>query len=280
MRKSILAFLFLAMCPLAFAQQSLNNDAVIKLVKAGLSDDLIVSTINASPGTFDTSADGIIALKTAGASDKVVAAILAKASAPAAPAPSPVPAPAPTSVAPAPPPPPPAPAPAAVNAFPPGIDEVGVYYKDKNGVWTPLMPEIVNFKTGGVLKSIATDGLVKGDVNGHIGGKHARTTVSFPVVFAVYVPEGTQITEYQLLRLRSNSSSREFRSVTGGVLHVSGGATRDSLDYQPQKLAPRLYQITLDSGLGTGEYGLLPPGAVASSNMGSSGKIYAVSIPE
>lgn len=92
MRKGILATLFLAISPLLVAQQTLNNDSVIKLVKAGLSDDLIVSTINASPGTYDASADGIIALKTAGVDDRVVAAVVAKAAAPAtnvaAPAPS------------------------------------------------------------------------------------------------------------------------------------------------------------------------------------------------
>jgi hypothetical protein len=100
------------------------------------------------------------------------------------------------------------------------------------------------------------------------------------VVFAVYVPEGTAITEYQLLRLRPNGDSREFRSVTGGVVHTSGGATRDSVDFKGEKIAPRVYRITMDSTLGKGEYGLLPPGAVGSSNMASSGKIYAVSVPE
>jgi hypothetical protein len=81
-RKNILAVVFLAICPLLVAQQALNNDSVIKLVKAGLSDDLIVSTINGSPGSYNTSADGIIALKTAGASDRVVSAIVMKSSAP------------------------------------------------------------------------------------------------------------------------------------------------------------------------------------------------------
>ena len=57
MRKSLIALVFLAFCSFIVAQQALNNDAVIKLVKAGLSDDLIVSTINASPGTYNTSAD-------------------------------------------------------------------------------------------------------------------------------------------------------------------------------------------------------------------------------
>jgi hypothetical protein len=262
MRKSFLALVFLALCPLLVAQQTLNNDSVIKLVKAGLSDDLIVSTINAASGAYDTSANGLIALKQAGASDKVVAAIVMKSTAPAQG----------TAAQ--------GPAPSAASGLPAGIDEVGVYYKDKNGAWIALMPEIVNFKTGGVLKSIMTDGIVKGDMNGHIAGKTARLITTFPVIFAVYVPEGTAITEYQLLRLRPNSNSREFRSVTGGVMHVSGGATRDSVEFQPQKIAPLLYQITLDSALGKGEYGLLPPGAVGTSNMGSSGKIYSVSIPE
>jgi hypothetical protein len=68
------------------AQQTMNNDAIIKLAKAGLSDDLIISTINIQPGTYDTSTDGLIALKKAGVPDKVVGAILTKsfASTPAA----------------------------------------------------------------------------------------------------------------------------------------------------------------------------------------------------
>lgn len=60
MRKNILAAVFLAICPLAFAQQALNNDAIIKLVKAGMSDDLIITTINAQPGNFDVSMDADI----------------------------------------------------------------------------------------------------------------------------------------------------------------------------------------------------------------------------
>jgi hypothetical protein len=90
-RKDILTVVFLAFCPLLFAQQALNNDSVIKLVKAGLSDDLIISTINASAGAYDTSADGIIALKTARVSDKVVSAIVTKVAADAQPVQSPIP---------------------------------------------------------------------------------------------------------------------------------------------------------------------------------------------
>ena len=62
MRKNVFAVLFLAIGSVLVAQQALNNDAVIKLVKAGLSDDLIVSTITAQAGSYDTSTDGLIAL--------------------------------------------------------------------------------------------------------------------------------------------------------------------------------------------------------------------------
>ena len=77
---STAVFAFLAFCPFLGAQQVLNNESVIKMLKAGLSDDLIVSTINASPGAYDISADSVIALKAAGASDKVVSAIIQKVS--------------------------------------------------------------------------------------------------------------------------------------------------------------------------------------------------------
>jgi hypothetical protein len=260
MRKSLLAFVFICFGSLLIAQQSMNNDSVMKLCKSGLSDDVIVTTINSAPGDYKTSADDLVALKTAGASDKVIAAVVTKASAPVHAAAADVS--------------------TAAPGRPAGIDEVGVYYKDKSGAWQSLMPEIVNFKTGGVMKSFATHGIVKGDLNGHVAGKAAKLAITFPVVLAVFVPEGTAITEYQLLRLRGSGNSREFRSVTGGVFHVSGGASRDAVEFTPEKLAPRVYQLKLESGLGKGEYGILPPGATGSSNLGSSGKIYSVSIPE
>jgi hypothetical protein len=63
-------------------------------------------------------------------------------------------------------------------------------------------------------------------------------------------------------------------------MHVSGGAVRDLIEFQSEKIAPRLFRIRMASALGKGEYGLLPPGAIGSSNMGSAGKIYSMSIPE
>jgi PEGA domain len=73
----LLAFMTL---PLAFAQQTFNNDSVIRMIKMGFSEDTIVNAINHSPGAYDTSVDGLIALKTAGVGDKIVSAMVSKSS--------------------------------------------------------------------------------------------------------------------------------------------------------------------------------------------------------
>jgi hypothetical protein len=119
---------------------------------------------------------------------------------------------------------------------------------------------------------------VKGDVNGHILGNTSRTRCSVATQFLIVVPEGTSVAEYQLLRLRENSNNREFRTVTGGVFHVLGGAARDFVPFEGTRVGPRSYLVTLPKALAPGEYGFLPPGAIFRSNLGSVGKINSFSI--
>lgn len=263
MRRYLLGLSIGLLAAAALAQQALNNDAVIKLVKAGLSDDLIVTTINASPGSYDTSASGLIALKGGGASDKVVQAIVLRASAGAA-----------ASAGGA--------AGGAGNALtglPPAVDSVGVYYQDASGNWQEANAEVVNFKTGGAVKHLASVGVIKEDMNGMIAGTKSKLDLKMPASFIFYVPEGRSPGEYQLLRLRINKDSREFRSSTGGVVHEKGGAQRDMVDYTSKKIAPRAYEITLGGEVGKGEYGFLPPlDAMSEKSMASSGKMYTFTL--
>ena len=142
-----------------------------------------------------------------------------------------------------------------------------------------MLPEVVNWKTGGVMKSLASGGLVKGDVNGHLQGSNSRNSLTSPVEVVIYTPEGTSITEYQLLHLREHGDAREFRTVTGGVMHVSGGAARDVVPFESKKAASRTYRILLPN-LGAGEYGFLPPGAVSSASSASMGKIFTFHVIE
>jgi len=252
-RTALLSLLFAA---LAFGQQALTNDSILKLVKAGMGDEIIVNMVNTQPANFSLGPEDLIALKKGAVSEKVINAMLMKGKNPA---------PAPTAPA------------AAATAGP--VTEIGVYFK-KAGVWTDIDPEVVNFKSGGVLKSMASNGIVKGDMNGHLNGSHSKTNVTSPVEILIYAPEGVAATEYQLLLLRESGDAREFRTVTGGVFHKSGGASRDAIEFQAKKIAPRTFAVTLEHPKG-GEYGLLPPSSGdATGSTGRLGKLYTFHIIE
>jgi hypothetical protein len=247
------------------AQQGLTNADIIKMQSAGLSENIILASVNGQPAAYDTSADGLLALKNAGVSDAVVAAMISRNAAMK----SGVSNPAGTNM--------PAAAPAGP---PPGVDEVGVYYQDKNKAWHPVPSEIVNTKSGGLLKSIASDGIVKGDMNGHIKGAQSGTKLTTGSNILIFMPETFSANDYILVKLHKNSDNREFRAMTGGVFHSSGGATKDTVEFGTQKLAPHVYELTFVAPLGPGEYGILPPGATSTSNLAASGKIYSFSIIE
>jgi hypothetical protein len=74
----LLVAILVAVSTVCAAQQPLNNAAVLKMHAAGLGDDLLTQTINSNPGTYATGVDDLIALKTAGISDKVIGAMIAK----------------------------------------------------------------------------------------------------------------------------------------------------------------------------------------------------------
>ncbi len=264
MRKSYVVALSLlaALCLAVLAQETLTNESIIKMVKAGLGEDLILSMVNAQPGKYALGVDDMIALKGAGVSDKILSAMAKKLPAGSAPAPAPGPA-----------------GGAGAAALTGPVTEVGVYFK-KSDAWTEMLPEVVNWKTGGVLKSVATAGVVKGDVNGRLNGSNSRNSVHTPLEFLIYTTEGVAITEYQLLRLRAQKDAREFRTVTGGVLHVSGGATRDLIPFEGKRIASRTFVVTLPN-IGAGEYGFLPPGAVQSGHASATlGKMYTFRVLE
>ncbi|MDR3700334.1 MAG: hypothetical protein P4L56_11895 [Candidatus Sulfopaludibacter sp.] len=243
----------------ALAQDVLTNDSIVKMIKAGLGEGVIVSMIQNQPGKYAVTPDDMVSLKGQGVSEKVLSAMISKGAGGSAPA-----------------------APATVSAAPdsdlPKDPDIGVYFR-KGGNWEEMLPEVVNWKTGGVLKHIATAGVVKGDVNGHLDGVHSRNSVATPLEVLIYVPEGVAITEYQLLHLHENPDSREFRTVTGGVMHESGGATRDVIPFEGKRVAKGVYKVVLPK-MGAGEYGFLPPGAGTAHSSASIGKIYTFRLLE
>ncbi len=258
MRKSFIALVFLAICPLLVAQQVLNNDSIIKLVKAGLSDDLIVSTINAKAGVYDTSTDGIIALKTAGVSDKVVAAIITKGS---------VPAPAiATSTA----------ATATAEADPddpasphdPGIYLMTTGPDGKRKMVFLDRASVTGAKTSNVMGAAFSYGIAKAKVRVDIPGAHAtlRITESRPVFYMYFPPAvnlgglgGTDIitspTQFSLLKLEEKKDHRETLVGKMGLNSATTGYDEKSiLPFTTERLRSGAYKITPSTNLSNREY--------------------------
>jgi hypothetical protein len=254
MRKvSLTGIALLSLSLVLFAQESLNNASIEKMTKAGLGDDLIVSMVQNQPGHYDLTPDTLATLKGEGVSEKVLAAMAAKNGAPSTP---------------------------AATAAKPAADnyddlDVGVYYKSKTGAWTLVGSEAVNWKNGGVLKSFASSGIVKGDVNGHLEGKQSPTRLATPLEILIKAPEGMEATDYQCVHLHVNSDNREFRTKTGGVFHSSGGTSRDAVQFGQTRIIKNVYTVTVKEKLTTGgEYAFLAPGLTNSTVSGSTGKAY------
>lgn len=79
----LLTFLFVLLLSFsAFAQKAvLNNESIIDLVKAGVSDVIIIAKIKSSGANYDTSTDALIRLKKNNVSDNVQAAMFEQAGA-------------------------------------------------------------------------------------------------------------------------------------------------------------------------------------------------------
>jgi hypothetical protein len=92
MKKISLTLALLVGLPLALSAQVTKED-IKKLATAGISDEVILSYVKANGGVARLSADDVVELKQAGASEKLLTAVLSNAPAgPAAPAPAAAPA--------------------------------------------------------------------------------------------------------------------------------------------------------------------------------------------
>ena len=237
-------------------QKTLTNDAIIRMVKAGLDEDIIAQTVRTQPGSYATGSDDLIALKEAGVSQAVISAMLAKNSGMTTHAEKPIDLP-----------------PASSQ-----VDDIGVYYKLRETQdWQPMPIELVNFRQGGALKSTLTNGIIKKDMNGHVKGSSAKLNMRAGDQILIYTPGGTQPEEYLLLRFRQHADNREFRTETGNVFHSETGAERDSVSFQPRKIGKNMYAYEVPD-LEPGEYGVLPPGNVNQRGMANAGKIYTFAI--
>jgi hypothetical protein len=252
---------------LAAQSAALTDQQIVDLHKGGLTDDeLLVRIANAPEIQFNLTPAWEDYMLKSGVSENIIKAMAARESGAAAATGS---LSRPAAIAPV----------RAVVADQGLPVEIGVYYRDRSGQWRLLSPEPVNWQTGGVVKHVSSLGIIKGDRNGRLRKPSSPTHLTVPTELYVYCPEGSGITEYQLIRMHTHPNAREFRSVTGGIFHVSGGAKRDELDFESNQTGGRSYLVKL-SALEPGEYGILPPGGYYDGSNASAqmGRMYTFSV--
>ena len=259
-------------------RRRLTNQDVVAMVSAGISEDVILAkirTTSASGGgatNFDTSVDGLKALKAANVPDAVVKAMI-----------DPTPAtPTVVSVAGA--------ATLSPNLPPP---EVGLYWKDGGNFVLIQGQAISQSKVGGKAGNVLTYGLKHVHWDAFLNGTTSSNRVrELRPIFYVYVPDGASAADYVLLKLTKKGDRREFQIGTfGGWLGGTSGVERDKeLPFKADHVGIRIYKLSLNSALKPGEYAFFmgtgqqsaTAGEMAGKGAGgaATGRVYDFTIPE
>jgi hypothetical protein len=275
----LLALFLLFPLPRAASQElakRLTNQDIINMTALGLSDDVIIAKIRsvtrADATKFDTSVDGLKALKAANVSDAVIKVML-----------NPAPPPGPVVVA-------ATPISQDPNLPPP---EVGVYWKDGPTFVFIQGLAISQAKVGGRAGSMFTYGIRSEHWDATLNGATSKNVVKDRrPVFYLYVPDGNTAADYALIKLEKKSDRREFQVGSfGGITGGKAGVKKDKeVPCQADHVGIRTYKVTLESDLKPGEYAFfmgtgtqstMADGHGSARSGGSaSGRVYDFSIPE
>ena len=231
--------LLLCLTCVLLAQEPLNNEGIIKLVKSGMTEDLIINVIQQQPGSYSFAAGDLVILKEASVSEKIIAAMLAKGKTGAGT---------------------PAAAAAIVGTVKPAssvgntaIPGPGIYYK-KGNEYFELLTEEVEWSTSGAIKSIASAGIVKKDLNGSVAGPSSRNFLNSPMEILLSPPSGLNVNAYILLPMKPGKGLREFNV---GPVNKRSGVAKGAIPFGVEKVGENVYRMVLQTPLAPGEYGIL-----------------------
>ena len=254
-----------------------TNDDVISLARMALSEDVIVAKIHAmnaaDPGSlrFDTSVQGLQALKAANIPDGVIRAMINPITTK-------------TNVI----------ALAAPMTLDPNLPppEVGIYWKDASRFVLIEGQMLSNAKVGGKAGSMFSygfrgmdwDATLNGPTSSHIVRDHRP-------VFYLYVPDGSSSSDYVLLKLNKKGNRREFQVGTMAGKFGGGKAglkTDKEIPFEAEHIGIRAYKVTLRQDLNPGEFAFFMAtgqqlnGTDKRSGTGgaASGRIFDFRLPE
>lgn len=239
------------------AAETLTNATVISLVRAGLGDEAVIAKIKASDGKYNLNTDDLIALKSAGVSGSVIAAMLdssAKATGPAA-----------MSLT-------------DINPMTPHPS--GVYLIDTLANRLDRIDPTVSSqaKTGGIWGYALTAGIASMSVKVAIAGDSARVASptarpSFYFFFDESNPSTANLTsawaagsaqtvtspgEFTLTKLMPKKGRREARVGSMNIAGAKSGVMdHDRILFDYEMVRPGVYKITPKQPLEPGQYGFI-----------------------
>jgi hypothetical protein len=223
----------------------LTNDDVIRMVQAKLPDAVVVAKIKSSPCKFDTSADTLIKLKSAGVSDAVLQAMAESA--------APTPTPPTNSVAPA------LGSPAPATAPVPGLpSQYGAYYKDPAKGWVALeQAPAARTKSKGMGLGIATGGLKSPQIVQVYKGAEAPVRIHEPSpTFYVRGLTGSG-RGIVIVRMDKKKDRRELQVSSGNILNSGVGyKSSDLRDVSVAHISDDVLSVVPKTPLDAGEYAL------------------------
>lgn len=189
--------------PSRTSSAALSLEDVIKLTKAGLSEEIIVAKVKKAGRAFDLTADEILELKRAGVTDAVIKVLVDPAQPYAPPVPPSTPANAAVSPAPTP------------VANPPS-DPIALKIPAEPGVYYSSDPENVEFKKLELKTLTAAKNpgkltrMLKRNVAGYLVGAAAKSSLKGPSIDLYFrLPEKVSIEEIVLLTAEVKSDRRE-----------------------------------------------------------------------
>ena len=258
MKKAILAL----GCALFFASpaaaETLNNNSVIALVRAGLGNEAVIAKVKATEGKYDLSTDDLIALKTAGVPGDVIAAMLAastKAQTPDA-------------------------AMSLTDINPMTPHPSGVYLVDTRANQLARIDPTMSSqaKTGGIFGYALTGGIASISVKVAIAGDAARVASptgrpSFYFFFDASNPATGNLTsswaagsaqsvtspnEFSLIRLMEKKGRREARVGSMNIAGAKSGVMdKDRIAFDYEMVRAGVYKVTPKQPLEAGQYGFI-----------------------
>jgi len=262
------------------AAETLNNNAVIGLVRAGIGNEAVIAKIKATDGKYDLSTDDLIALKNAGVPGDVIAAMIAG---PAKADSGPV-------------------AMTLTDADPMKPHPSGLYLIDTAANrLSRIDPTVTNqAKTGGIFGYALTMGIASMSVKVAITGEAAKiaaasATPSFYFFFDASNPQTANITsswaagssqsvsspsEFTLIKLMEKKGRREARV---GSMNLGGAKTgvmdHDRIAFDYEMVREGVYRVTPKEPLEPGQYGFIYALSGGGTGGAMTARIFDFSIP-